>query len=188
MKRLARVAATGVERLFGDDELIVSKTDAKGHITYANDVFLRVAAMTEDEVLGQPHSVIRHPQMPRSIFRLLWETIAAGDEMFAYIDNLAADGAHYWVYAHVTPSLDAAGRIVGYHSNRRSPDRDAVRAIRPLYARLLAEEARHPTKSAAIAASCDLLHGWLAERGQSYDEFVWSLTAGLDTSRSERAA
>ena len=73
---------TGVERTFDDDEIIVSKTDLKGHITYANNVFLRLADMTEKEALGAPHSVIRNPEMPRAVFKLLWDTIQQGKEIF----------------------------------------------------------------------------------------------------------
>ena len=174
---MSTIAPSGVERTFGDEELIVSKTDPKGVILYANDVFLRVAAWSEEDLIGRPHNVIRHPDMPRCVFRLLWDTLEAGQEMFAYIVNLAADGAHYWVYAHVTPSYDASGRLVGYHSSRRTPRREAVDRIRPLYAQLLAEERRHPHKQEGMAASCALLTRILAERGQTYDEFVWSLAA-----------
>jgi len=137
---MKRPTPTQVERTFGEDEIIVSKTDTRGRITYANDVFCRVSLYSEDELLGQPHSLIRHPDMPRAVFQLLWDAIQAGREIFAYVVNLAADGAHYWVLAHVTPSFDPAGRVVGYHSNRRSPHRDAVTAASELYARLRAEE------------------------------------------------
>ncbi len=173
--RATSTKPTGVERTFGDEEIIVSKTDGRGFITYANDVFLRVSGYDESELVGKPHNVIRHPDMPRCVFRLLWETIAGGDEMFAYVLNLAADGAHYWVFAHVTPSFGQRAEIVGYHSNRRSPDRAAVKAIAEVYAALLAEEARHPHVPEAMEASTAMLLGVLADRGQSYDEFVWSL-------------
>src|SRR5262245_21896843 len=115
--RPPHIQPTGQERFFGADEIIVSKTDLRGHLTYANDVFLRVSAFAEDEVVGKPHNLIRHPDMPRCVFKLLWETISGGDELFAYIVNLAQDGAHYWVLAHVTPSVGLDGRVVGYHSN-----------------------------------------------------------------------
>ena len=112
---------TGVERHLGPDELIVSKTDLQGRITYANESFLRIGAFTEDQVIGQPHNLIRHPEMPRAVFKLLWDTVQSRQELFAYVVNLAADGAHYWVLAHVTPSFDERGQVVGYHSNRRRP-------------------------------------------------------------------
>jgi hypothetical protein len=106
---------------------------------------------------------------------LLWDTIANGDEIFAYVLNMAADGAEYWVFAHVTPSFGRRGEIVGYHSNRRSPDRGAVERIAGVYAALLAEEQRHTSPTAGMDASTSMLLGVLEERGQSYDEFVWSL-------------
>ncbi len=171
----AAVRPTGVERTFAADELIVSKTDRRGVITYANDVFLRVGAYRLDEVVGQPHNLIRHPEMPRAVFALLWDTLQRGQELFAYINNLAADGANYWVLAHVTPSLDAAGSVVGYHSNRRRPSPRAVREVRPLYDRLLAEERRHPTARAAVTASSALLAELVAERADSYEDFIWSI-------------
>lgn len=170
---------TGVERTFAPAELIVTKTDLKGHITYANDVFLRVSAFEETAVLGKAHNLIRHPDMPRCIFARLWEAISGGQEMFVYAVNLAADGAHYWVFAHVTPSDDEHGRRVGYHSNRRVPDRAAVAAVQPLYARLVAAERRQTSAADAVAASSALLDEELAARGQTYDEFVWSLSRAV---------
>ncbi|SHN42558.1 PAS domain-containing protein [Cryptosporangium aurantiacum] len=165
---------TGVERTLGEDELIVSKTDPKGILTYVNDVFLRMSAYTEDEVLGQPHNMIRHPDMPRCVFKLLWDTIKSGQEIFAYVVNLGGDGAHYWVLAHVTPSFGPAGQIVGYHSNRRSPDRLAMDIIRPLYGELVAEERRHSRPAEAMAASTAMLHE-RADAAGGYERFVWSL-------------
>lgn len=173
--RQARVAPSGIERSFGGDEIIVTKTDLRGHITYANDVFLRVSAFDETEVIGRPHSLIRHPDMPRCIFDRLWSTLQDGREMFAYVVNLAQDGAHYWVYAHVTPSTDRAGTRVGYHSNRRVPSRAALDRVQPLYRRLVAEEQRHPRPADALAASTALLEAELSATGLDYDAYVWSL-------------
>nr|WP_291795650.1 PAS domain-containing protein [Cellulomonas sp.] len=154
---------------------MVSKTDDKGRITYANSVFLRVSGYDEAEVMGQPHSLIRHPDMPRAVFKLMWDTIQGGQEMFAYVNNLAADGAHYWVFAHITPSRASADARAGYHSNRRSPGRGAVREIDSLYGRLRAEERRQSRPADAIAASGLLLANELATAGLTYDEYVWSL-------------
>ncbi len=165
----------GVERTFGRDEIIVSKTDLKGHITYANDVFLRVSAYSEEEILGRPHSIIRHPETPRGLFHLVWETIQDGGEIFAYLNNLAKDGANYWVLAHITPSRDASGAIVGYHSNRRSPERAAIERLEPLYARMRAAEVGHQRAVDAAVASRQALEEALG--GQTYEEFVWQLIA-----------
>src|SRR5579871_2355063 len=109
------VIPTNHEVTFGDDEIIVSKTDIKGHIQYANEVFLRISGYSENEVLGEPHNVIRHPDMPRCIFKLLWDTISSGHEIFAYVKNLCKDGSYYWVLAHVTPTFNNYGEIIGYH-------------------------------------------------------------------------
>ncbi|WP_432493428.1 PAS domain-containing protein [Kineococcus auxinigenes] len=176
----AAVRPTGQERTFGADELIVSKTDTRGVITYANDVFCRVGAYELHEVVGQPHNLIRHPEMPRAVFKLLWDTVSAGRELFAYVNNLAADGANYWVLAHVTPSFGPGGKVVGYHSNRRRPARAGVEAVQPLYRELLAEESRHGTGRAAAEAGSALLAARLAERGVDYDEFVWSLIPDVE--------
>lgn len=175
--RIQRVKPTGVECFFGEDEIIVSKTDARGIITYANDVFQRVAGYGEEELLGQPHNLIRHPEMPQCVFRYLWLTIAAGREIFAYVVNQARNGDHYWVFAHVTPTFDSAGRISGYHSNRRVPCREAVEKIRPVYALLLAEERKHANPEEGMRAALDLLVSQLNGLGMEYDEFVFSLEA-----------
>jgi PAS domain S-box-containing protein len=179
---------SGIERTFGADEIIVTKTDTRGRITYANDVFLRVSAYTESEVMGQPHSKVRHPDMPRCVFKVLWDALEARQEVFAYVMNLAGDGAHYWVLAHVTPSLGAGGRVVGYHSNRRAPSKRALEQIRLLYASLLATESRHSRPVDAIAASTSQMAAFLAERGLTYDEYVWSLAeAGAGVTLLRRA-
>jgi PAS domain S-box-containing protein len=166
---------TGVERTFGRNEIIVSKTDTTGRIIYANDVFLRIAGYAESQVIGQPHSLIRHPEMPRCVFKLLWDTIAAGNEIFAYVVNRAANGDHYWVFAHVTPTFDSSRAIVSYHSNRRAPRRDAVDKVTGLYRELLAVEAAHDDRKAGLAASTKALLDKLAAVGVPYDEFVFSL-------------
>ncbi|GAA3157833.1 PAS domain-containing protein [Blastococcus jejuensis] len=169
------VVPTGEERSFGTDELIVSKTDTRGVITYANDVFLRVSGYAMEQVLGQPHNLIRHPDMPKAVFALLWDTLAERQELFAYVNNLAADGAHYWVLAHITPSYGPDGSVVGYHSSRRRPSPAAVAQVAPLYDRLLAEERRHPNGKAAVAASTALLGELIAAQAESYEAFIWSV-------------
>lgn len=169
------VTPTGRECTFGDEEIIVSKTDTTGRITYANDVFLRVAGFAEHEVIGAPHNIIRHPEMPRCIFKLIWDTIQAGQEVFGYVVNMARNGDHYWVFAHVTPSFDKNRRIIGYHSMRRKPDADKVAKVRPLYADLLAEENRHENRKEGMKSAYAMLQGLLQSKGIGYDEFVFSL-------------
>ena len=170
------VRATGAERRLGPEELIVTKTDLQGRITYANGVFLRISALTEDAALGRPHNLIRDPEMPRGLFHRLWRTLESGEEMFAYIRNLAADGVHYWVLAHVTPSIDAAGRVVGHHSNRRAPTRSALPVVLDAYARMREAE-RGLSRREAGAAGDAALTALLEERGLTHDQWLWSLEA-----------
>lgn len=166
---------TGNERFFDVDEVIVSKTDLKGRITYANLVFQRVAGYQESELLGAPHSIVRHPDMPRCVFKLLWDTLAAEQEIFAYVVNSARNGDHYWVFAHVTPSYDANGKVIGYHSSRRVPERSALDKVIPLYKALLDIENSHQDRKAGMQASFAAVVKLLQEKGVGYDEFVFSL-------------
>jgi PAS domain S-box-containing protein len=172
---VAAVAPTGKELTFGEDEIIVSKTDLKGRITYANQVFLRVAGYTEKEILGQPHNVLRHPEMPRCIFKLLWDTIEAKREIFAYVLNMAKNGDHYWVFAHVTPTYDAQKNVVGYHSNRRLPNTSSIATISPLYRLLLQEESKYHNKQEGMQASAALLARVLRDKQMDYDEFAFAI-------------
>lgn len=167
---------TGHERLFEPSEIIVSKTDTKGRITYANRVFQRVAGYTEAELLGKPHSIVRHPDMPRCVFKYLWDTIAAGREVFAYVLNRAKCGDHYWVFAHVTPTFDNHNRIIGYHSSRRVPCRKAVNTVIPIYQALMGVERRHSNPQDQWKASLPVLVDTLNKAKMSYDEFIFSIT------------
>lgn len=169
------VVPTTVERFFPEEEIIVSKTDPKGRITYANETFLKIAGYAEEEVLGQPHSLIRHPDMPRCVFKLLWDTIQGGQEIFAYVKNMAKNGDYYWVFAHVTPTFDASDRIIGYHSNRRVPERSQVELFTQVYRQLLAEESRHKDWRAGMEAAGKMLGEMIASKGMEYEEFIFSV-------------
>jgi PAS domain S-box-containing protein len=169
------IAPTGVERTFRPEQIIVSKTDPQGRLTYVNGLFVEISGYAERELIGQPHNVIRHPDMPRCVFSLLWERITAGEEIFAYVMNLSADGGHYWVLAHVTPTFGPDNQIVGFHSNRRTASAAALAVIKPLYADLVAEESRHARALDATAAGRARLDQVLADAGATYDTFVWDL-------------
>ena len=163
---------TNRECFFADNDIIVSKTDLKGRITYANQTFLDIACYKEQDVLGQPHSLIRHPDMPRSIFKLLWDTLKNQHEIFAYVKNRSKNGDHYWVIAHVTPSKNAHGKVIGYHSNRRVPDRHTLdETIIPLYRSLLEIE-QSSDRKAGLEKSYNKLTTILHDHGLAYDEFI----------------
>ena len=169
-----RISPIDRERVMRDDDFIVSKTDTSGRITYANRVFMEFAGYAEAELLGQQHNIVRHPDMPRAVFHLMWSTLQSGREFFGYVKNMASDGSYYWTFANVTPTRDAQGRTVGHFSVRRRPRTDAVAYLEPVYAAMLAREreagARH-----AIAASHVLLEERCRSLGKDYDEFVLAL-------------
>lgn len=166
---------TGIERVLDPDAIVVSKTDVRGCFTYANQAFLDIAGYTETQVLGHSHNIVRHPDMPKTVFRLLWETIQDGREIFAYVINRARNGDHYWVFAHVTPTFDAAGSIVGFHSSRRAPRREAVEIVMSVYRDLRAEEQKHARPEDAIAAGKRLLTEKFIRPGEIYEDLVFSL-------------
>jgi PAS domain S-box-containing protein len=166
---------TGKFVSFGDDEIIVSKTDLRGRITYANDVFIRVARYSEAELLGQPHNFVRHPDMPRCVFKLLWDRLAAQQEIFAYVLNMNASGDGYWVLAHVTPTYGPAGDVISYHSTRRKPAPAAVSKATDLYRQLRKIENAPNSRKDGMQAGFDFLINLLAKSGVGYDEFVLSL-------------
>lgn len=171
-----KIPPSGIERFFDEDEVIVSKTDLKGRLSYVNRVFINISGYEECELLGRPHSVIRHPDMPRSVFKLLWDTIASGQEIFAYVLNMSKNGDHYWVLAHVTPSFDSNGKIVGYHSNRRVPDRDILNStIIPLYKNILYEENLHSNAKEGMRRGFEMLQDIIRQKGMNYDELIFSL-------------
>jgi PAS domain S-box-containing protein len=172
---LSSAHLTGKERILADNEFIVSKTDLKGFITYSNEVFQRMAGYSEMELMGKPHNLIRHPDMPHCVFKLLWDTLKSGKEIFAYVINRSRNGDHYWVLAHVTPDYDSSGQIIGYNSFRRSIDRKVLETIIPLYAMLREEEVSHGDLRSGMQAALTKVTKILAEKGMTYDQFVFSL-------------
>lgn len=174
---MAQVQLTGAERFLDPNDVIVSKTDLQGRIAYANRRFCTIADYQEHEVLGQPHSIVRHPAMPRCVFRLLWDTIMDGQELFAYVINRTKHGDHYWVLAHATPDRAADGTVTGFTSCRRAPGQAGLAAIRPLYDELLKIEAAVDNTKAGLAASVRALHDRLQQAGTPYDQLMHRLIA-----------
>ncbi len=110
-----------VETLVPEDELIISRTNLDGYITYANELFAEISGYTPEELVGKPHSIVRHPDMPRSIFKELWEVIKSGSIWRGYVKNLRKDGAYYWVYAEVS-GVYKDGKLVEFKSLRTPVD------------------------------------------------------------------
>jgi PAS domain S-box-containing protein len=136
-----RVLVTEVETPFPAGELIVSQTDRDGIITMCNDAFVLMSGFSREELLGTPHHILRHPDMPAVAFKGLWETIEKGEKWHGYVKNLRRDGGFYWVYATIVRNV-RHGQLVGYSSVRREPSRARVLEAAALYERLLAEERR----------------------------------------------
>ncbi|WP_420547538.1 PAS domain-containing protein [Curvivirga sp.] len=167
---------TGVERTFDENEIIVTKTDLAGKITYGNDTFYKMAGFSEKESLGKQHNIIRHPEMPRAAFKLVWDTLAAGEEVFAYVNNRSKNGDHYWVFAHITPSFDTSGKLVGYHSSRRKPNRSLIEEkIIPLYKDLLAVEKAASSPKEGMENAVQAVLDLLDQTGMGFNELMLSL-------------
>ena len=169
-----KVEPTQRERVMREDDFIVSKTDLKGRITYCNRIFIEFSGYTESELLGAQHNIVRHPDMPRGVFKFLWDTIAQKNECFAYVKNMSRDGAFYWVFANITPDLDAQGNTIGYFSVRRKAKPSAIAVLNDVYKQMLAEEHRAGPND-ACEASIALLTGVLQQKGLSYEQLILSL-------------
>lgn len=158
------------EKSLSEEDFIVSKTDLKGKILYGNKTFIKISGYSERELLNQPHSILRHPDMPKIVFKLLWQRIQNKEEIFAYVKNLCKDGSYYWVIANVTATVDESGRIRDFHSVRRKPSTKALQIIPALYQSLVNAE-----KSGGMQASEKLLNETLQKQGVSYDQFILNL-------------
>ena len=124
---------------YPEGKLIVSRTDTFGNITHCNQSFVDMSGFDETEIVGQPHYILRHPDMPAAAFKDLWDTIQAGEKWKGYVKNLRKDGKYYWVYAVVVPNV-RNGKVVGYASVRRKPSRTKINECIALYKTMLAEE------------------------------------------------
>lgn len=133
------VLVTGNEVPYPEGKLIVSRTDTRGIITQCNQAFIDMSGYDESELIGQPHCLLRHPDMPRAAYADLWATVSAGRKWDGYVKNLRKDGGHYWVHAVVVPNV-RKGQIVGFTSVRRKPSRSKVEESMARYADMKAKE------------------------------------------------
>lgn len=169
-----KITPTQRETVLQEDEMIISKTDTKGKITYTNRTFMNISLLSETELLGIQHNIIRHPDMPRAAFKMLWDNLQNGEEYFAYIKNICKDGGFYWVLANVTPDYDQQGKLLGYYSVRRRPSPEAIATVTPIYKRMLEIESQHSPKE-ALQKSLNFLHNHLKEQGLTYNQFIYQL-------------
>ncbi|MFK5950230.1 MAG: PAS domain-containing protein [Methylococcales bacterium] len=168
------ITPTNKEIVMRDNDFIASKTDAKGRLTYCNRIFIEFSGYSEPELLGQQHNIVRHPDMPRAVFHLLWKTIKSGDEFFGYVKNISANGDYYWVLANVTPSYGKNKEISGFFSVRRKPDPVKLKIISSIYQNMLVAEKQAGTRD-AITAGTKVLTDIIEPTGKDYREFILSL-------------
>jgi PAS domain S-box-containing protein len=147
---------------------IVSKTDAKGIITYCNDYFVEICKYTEDELIGQPHSIVRHPDMPKIAFKLMWDRIKNGKNFIAVVKNLAKDGSYYWVVTDFEPKIDPiTNEIIEHTAFRKAAPQKAIDTMTPIYEKLLELE-----QDGGMEASEKFLREFLEENNTTYDDFI----------------
>jgi len=147
---------------------IVSKTDTDGIIEYGNDYFVEISGYSEAELIGQPHSIIRHPDMPKVVFKLMWDRISKAQNIMAIVKNMAKDGSYYWVVTEFEPKTDPlTNEVVSHTAFRKAAPPKAVETIEPIYKKLLEIEA-----VSGMEASEKYLVGFLDEKHKSYDEFI----------------
>lgn len=155
------------------NKVLLSKTDTKGTILYVNEDFIDVSGYDEYELIGQAHNVIRHPDMPKVIFKFLWDSIKSSQNIHVVIKNMAKTGRFYWVITDFKIIADSDGEIVGYFGTRKSVSQDIIiKFIEPLYKKLLEIE-----KTRGINASEEYLVSFLEERNKTYTEYIDHLVA-----------
>lgn len=161
------------EILLKPDDLIVSKTDTNSRIIYANREFCHYSGYTESELIGKPQNIVRHPDMPRALFELMWSHLKQEHEFFGYIKNRSRLGGYYWTFASVAP-VYTNGTHSGYISARRCPSRQAIALVEPIYRTMCEIESSLPRESQTAQSSAVL---WRAinKEYSSYAEFILSL-------------
>ena len=164
---------TNNEKTLSQDDFIVSKTDTKGKIIYSNEMFTKMAGYPASSIIGANHNLIRHPDMPKIAFKIVWDKIQNKKEFFGFVKNLCADGGYYWVLAYITPDLDANGNIISYTSVRRKATQSAIDIITSIYRQLLDAE-----RSGGMQASQKILDNLLKKHNLEYDEFIINLQKG----------
>lgn len=135
---------TNIETPFPEGKIIVSRTDLEGTITHVNDAFVEISGYDVDELIGKPHYILRHPDMPKAAYKDLWDTAEAGKKWHGYVKNLCKDGSYYWVYATIVPNV-RRGETVGYTSVRRKPSRKKIDAATVQYAEMQLNERNETT-------------------------------------------
>ncbi len=171
-EKISRPEPIDKEIYLDNKRYIMSKTDPKGVIEYGNEYFVEISGYKECEIVGKPHNLIRHPDMPKIIFKLMWSRLEDRKNIYALVKNLAKSGRYYWVLTDFDVKVDkATNETVGYFAYRRAAPRGAIKQIEKLYAKLVEIE-----KERGMSGSEKYLLGFLEERGQTYDQYIDEIT------------
>ncbi|AFL72506.1 methyl-accepting chemotaxis protein [Thiocystis violascens] len=169
---------TDTEHLMLDDQLIVSSTDLKGRITHFNRDFLDISGFSKEELLGAPHNLVRHPDMPAAAFEDLWKTVKTGRPWTGLVKNRCKNGDFYWVEANVSP-LRENGAVTGYISVRRKPTREQIAAAEAIYERLRAGKPAQPWLSRFMSRLNDIAISRALPGGLVLISLLFILAAGF---------
>jgi len=142
---MSKVTPVNEEYIY-DGKVIISQTDTKGNITYANKKFCEVSGYSVDELIGKPHNIIRHPDMPKAAFAKMWETIKGGQVWNGLIKNLRKDGLYYWADSEILPIVGENDEITGYIAARRAGSRKDIKESEELYIKMLESESSETSK------------------------------------------
>ena len=167
---MLRPNPTNKEIKLNAKDMLVSKTDQRGVITYGNNKFVEISGYKESELIGSPHSILRHPDMPKAIFYLMWQSIKSGHNIMAVVKNMAKNGDHYWVTTDFDIQRDREGKIRNYIAYRQAAPKNVINEIEPLYKKMLVIENEH-----GMDASIEYLEGFLEEKGKSYNQYIEDL-------------
>ncbi len=128
------------EEVLFDGRSLISETDLSGKITFVNRKFIEMTCYSKEEAIGEPHNILRHPDMPRAAFAGMWDIIQEGKTWEGYVKNLRKDGRYYWVIVTIVPKKDDHGKVIGYIASRKMPDPIKLKFIISQYQQLLEKE------------------------------------------------
>ncbi len=169
-----KITPTNKEVILKEEDFIISKTDLKSRILYGNRIFIEMSGWDESEILGKPHNILRHPDMPRAAFKILYDHIQNGKEWFGYVKNIRKDGGYYWVFANISPTYDSNHKMIGYYSVRRKPVEGFKNIIEPLYIHLKEIE-----KTEGMEGALSEIDNLAKKLNMSFNEIMIKIQKGI---------
>ncbi|HHH19547.1 MAG TPA: hypothetical protein ENK86_03400 [Campylobacterales bacterium] len=171
MSKFSPVSAVNYEIKCAYQEVVISRTDKDGKIIYCNSTFIRINGFKGASIINQPESIIRHPEMPQTIFNIIWETLQKGLPIQAVIKNKTNDNQYYWSVVDWDPQKDNTNNVVSYVSHGKQAPEQVIKIIEPLYQMMYDIEKEHGMESALT-----YLHAFLDEQNMTYSQYLQHLT------------